>query len=90
MGLNETNGGECCFQSSSQGLQSLMAVNPDTSKSPRGVRGFMLDTGTFTEWKVQGKIGGYTKYVCHLMITRNAEVTISNFLAILTKFAVCV
>jgi hypothetical protein len=32
-------------------------------KSPRGVRGFMLNTGEFGEWKVQGKIGGYTKCV---------------------------
>ncbi|KAF8238073.1 glycoside hydrolase family 35 protein [Tricholoma matsutake] len=44
------------------GLNETNGVNPDTSKSPRGVRGFMLDTGTFTEWKVQGKIGGYTNY----------------------------
>ncbi|THU84979.1 glycoside hydrolase family 35 protein [Dendrothele bispora CBS 962.96] len=35
---------------------------PDTSKSPRGVRGFMLDSGNFTEWKVQGKVGGYTNF----------------------------
>ncbi|KIK65261.1 glycoside hydrolase family 35 protein [Collybiopsis luxurians FD-317 M1] len=31
-------------------------------KSPRGVRGFKLDSGNFSEWKVQGKIGGYTGY----------------------------
>jgi hypothetical protein len=35
----------------------------DEEKSPRGVRGFMLDTGDFGEWKVQGKVGGYTKFV---------------------------
>ncbi|TEB20124.1 glycoside hydrolase family 35 protein [Coprinellus micaceus] len=28
-------------------------------KSPRGIRGFKLDTGLFGEWKVQGKVGGY-------------------------------
>ncbi|KAG2357219.1 glycoside hydrolase family 35 protein [Suillus spraguei] len=31
-------------------------------KSPRGVRGFMLNTGNFDAWKVQGKVGGYTNY----------------------------
>lgn len=35
----------------------------DEERSPRGVRGFMLNTGEFGEWKVQGKIGGYTKCV---------------------------
>ena len=34
-----------------------------TIKSARGVRGFQLNPeGNFTEWKVQGKIGGYTAY----------------------------
>jgi hypothetical protein len=37
--------------------------NPDTSKSPRGVRGFKLDTGLFGPWKVQGKVGGYTGFL---------------------------
>jgi hypothetical protein len=32
-------------------------------KSPRGIRGFQLSNGTFSSWKVQGKVGGYTKYV---------------------------
>ncbi|EJC98868.1 glycoside hydrolase family 35 protein [Fomitiporia mediterranea MF3/22] len=35
----------------------------DGPKSPRGVRGFQLDTGTFGEWRVQGKIGGYTSFL---------------------------
>ena len=35
----------------------------DEEKSPRGVRGFMLNSGDFGEWKVQGKIGGYSKFV---------------------------
>ncbi|KAF9220869.1 glycoside hydrolase family 35 protein [Gyrodon lividus] len=48
-------------------LQDNMGLNEsgsaiDEEKSPRGVRGFMLDTGDFGEWKVQGKIGGYTNY----------------------------
>lgn len=33
------------------------------SKSPRGIRGFKLSSGNFTEWKVQGKIGGYKECV---------------------------
>jgi hypothetical protein len=43
-------------------LMTILAVI-DEEKSPRGVRGFMLNTGEFGEWKVQGKIGGYTKCV---------------------------
>jgi hypothetical protein len=35
----------------------------DEEKSPRGVRGFMLNTGGFGQWRVQGKVGGYTKCV---------------------------
>ncbi|KZT12288.1 glycoside hydrolase family 35 protein [Laetiporus sulphureus 93-53] len=35
--------------------------NPD-EKSPRGIPGFLLTGGSFTEWKVQGKMGGYTNY----------------------------
>ncbi|KAH6908431.1 glycoside hydrolase family 35 protein [Coprinopsis sp. MPI-PUGE-AT-0042] len=34
----------------------------NTSKSPRGIRGFQLDTGTFGDWKVQGKVGGYRNF----------------------------
>ncbi|KAG9315962.1 glycoside hydrolase family 35 protein [Chiua virens] len=34
----------------------------DKEKSPRGVRGFMLNAGEFGEWKVQGKVGGYSNY----------------------------
>ncbi|KAH8822595.1 glycoside hydrolase family 35 protein [Flagelloscypha sp. PMI_526] len=37
-------------------------LGPDASRSPRGVRGFKLNDGTFGEWKVQGKIGGYNGY----------------------------
>lgn len=33
------------------------------SKSPRGIRGFKLDAGSFGEWKVQGKVGGYREFV---------------------------
>jgi hypothetical protein len=32
-------------------------------KSPRGIRGFKLNNGTFSTWTVQGKKGSYTKYV---------------------------
>ncbi|KAJ3543307.1 hypothetical protein NM688_g5870 [Phlebia brevispora] len=31
-------------------------------RSPRGIPGFQLTGGTFTTWKVQGKLGGYTNY----------------------------
>ncbi|KAJ7088852.1 galactose-binding domain-like protein [Mycena belliarum] len=46
-------------------VQDNMGLNetrgtPDTNKSPRGVRGFALDSGSFGTWKVQGKVGGYT------------------------------
>ncbi|KAG1812912.1 glycoside hydrolase family 35 protein [Suillus subaureus] len=49
-------------------LQDNMGLNQsgpviDEEKSPRGIRGFMLNTGEFGEWKVQGKIGGYTNYL---------------------------
>ncbi|KAF8886209.1 glycoside hydrolase superfamily [Infundibulicybe gibba] len=44
------------------GLNESDFNNPNNSKCPRGVRGFKLDTGNFTEWKVQGKIGGYNRY----------------------------
>ncbi|THH16529.1 hypothetical protein EW146_g4124 [Bondarzewia mesenterica] len=48
-------------------IQDNMGLNetqstPNTSKSPRGVRGFKLDAGNFSEWKVQGKVGGYTGF----------------------------
>lgn len=44
------------------GLNQTEWPNPDTSKSPRGVRGFKLEGGSFSEWKVQGKIGGYVNF----------------------------
>ncbi|KAJ6552812.1 glycoside hydrolase family 35 protein [Mycena capillaripes] len=49
-------------------VQDNMGLNetnatPDSSKSPRGVRGFKLDSGSFGEWKVQGKVGGYTGFL---------------------------
>ncbi|KAI9568565.1 glycoside hydrolase family 35 protein [Boletus coccyginus] len=48
-------------------LQDNMGLNEngavvDEEKSPRGVRGFMLNAGNFGEWKVQGKVGGYSNY----------------------------
>ncbi|EKM56203.1 glycoside hydrolase family 35 protein [Phanerochaete carnosa HHB-10118-sp] len=33
-----------------------------TERSPRGILGFQLNSGNFTTWKVQGKLGGYTNY----------------------------
>ncbi|KAJ7483608.1 glycoside hydrolase family 35 protein [Mycena latifolia] len=49
-------------------VQDNMGLNetgatPDTSKSPRGVRGFKLNSGSFGTWKVQGKVGGYTGFL---------------------------
>ncbi|KAJ6612834.1 glycoside hydrolase family 35 protein [Mycena sp. CBHHK59/15] len=44
------------------GLNETEDLDTDSSKNPRGVRGFALDSGNFTEWKVQGKVGGYTGY----------------------------
>uniref|UniRef100_A0A0W0G5J3 beta-galactosidase n=1 Tax=Moniliophthora roreri TaxID=221103 RepID=A0A0W0G5J3_MONRR len=37
-------------------------ANSNSMKSPRGIRGFQLNNGNFTSWKVQGKIGGYTNF----------------------------
>ncbi|KAH8108699.1 glycoside hydrolase family 35 protein [Phellopilus nigrolimitatus] len=48
-------------------VQDNMGLNEtgdttDTSKSPRGIRGFQLNKGNFSDWKVQGKLGGYTNF----------------------------
>jgi len=45
------------------GLNQADGSSPtDVIKSPRGVRGFKLNDGTFDAWRVQGKIGGYTGF----------------------------
>ncbi|KAJ8691682.1 hypothetical protein PTI98_011229 [Pleurotus ostreatus] len=44
------------------GLNETRGLDTNSSKGPRGVRGFQLDTGNFTEWRVQGKVGGYTNF----------------------------
>ncbi|KAF9073660.1 glycoside hydrolase family 35 protein [Rhodocollybia butyracea] len=44
------------------GLDETSGSDTDASKSPRGITGFALFSGNFTEWKVQGKIGGYLDY----------------------------
>ncbi|KAJ8691652.1 hypothetical protein PTI98_011202 [Pleurotus ostreatus] len=44
------------------GLNESRGADTSSSKGPRGVRGFQLDTGNFTEWRVQGKVGGYTNF----------------------------
>ncbi|KAG9092038.1 hypothetical protein FS749_016050 [Ceratobasidium sp. UAMH 11750] len=41
------------------GLQMTDNWVADASKSPRGIRGYELSGGAFTQWKVQGKAGGY-------------------------------
>ncbi|KAF8879099.1 glycoside hydrolase family 35 protein [Gymnopilus junonius] len=45
------------------GLNETDGSNTDSSKSPRGIRGFQLDGDTkFGKWKVQGKVGGYNHF----------------------------
>jgi len=44
------------------GLNQTDGAMTNASKSPRGVRGFQLNNGTFGTWRVQGKIGGYTRF----------------------------
>ncbi|TFK27561.1 glycoside hydrolase family 35 protein [Coprinopsis marcescibilis] len=44
------------------GLNQTILPLTDTSKSPRGIRGFKLNSGNFGQWKVQGKVGGYLNY----------------------------
>ena len=63
MGLDE--GGRHKFQEYYIHTDDFM-VDEDEVKNPRGVRGFALNKGNFSEWKVQGKIGGYNKYVSYL------------------------
>ena len=47
-------------------LQDNMGNDEDSNeKSARGIAGFQLNGGTITTWKVQGKVGGYTKYVLY-------------------------
>ncbi|KAF7309268.1 BetaGal-dom2 domain-containing protein [Mycena indigotica] len=45
------------------GLNETDGNNADSSRNPRGIRGFSLDRGQFGSWKVQGKVGGYTGQV---------------------------
>ncbi|KAG9119184.1 hypothetical protein FRC07_005939 [Ceratobasidium sp. 392] len=41
------------------GLEMTRSWVADASKSPRGIRGYELSGGFFTQWRVQGKAGGY-------------------------------
>ncbi|KAH9948330.1 glycoside hydrolase superfamily [Amylocystis lapponica] len=41
---------------------NVCAHEPPLERSPRGIPGFQLNSGNFTSWKVQGKLGGYTEY----------------------------
>ncbi|KAF8624403.1 hypothetical protein AX15_005885 [Amanita polypyramis BW_CC] len=45
------------------GLDEYESDVLETIKSPRGIRGYKLNDGTFTTWKVQGKVGGYKGYL---------------------------
>jgi hypothetical protein len=61
MGLDESEGK--CLPQVACAQNSIPAPDhPDTSKSPRGIRGFYLNGGSNVTWKVQGKVGGYTEY----------------------------
>lgn len=42
---------------------TMLTGSQNFPKSPRGVRGFQLNTGNFSTWKLQGKVGGYTGYI---------------------------
>ena len=43
-------------------VQDNMGLDEEANeKSARGIAGFSLTGGTFTTWKVQGKVGGYTE-----------------------------
>ena len=43
-------------------LQDNMGNDEDANeKSARGISAFQLNGGTISQWKVQGKVGGYTK-----------------------------
>ncbi|CDO72277.1 Glycoside Hydrolase Family 35 protein [Trametes cinnabarina] len=44
-------------------LQDHMGNDEDSNeKSARGIPGFQLNSGNFTTWKVQGKVGGYLNF----------------------------
>lgn len=45
------------------GLEMTVHWTADSSKSPRGIRGYELLGGSFTQWRVQGKAGGYLGFV---------------------------
>lgn len=44
------------------GLDEAEDDDNQSIKSPRGIRGYRLNKGSFTSWKVQGKVGGYAGY----------------------------
>jgi len=44
------------------GLNEAEDYVSETLKGPRGIRGYMLSSGNFSTWKVQGKVGGYKGY----------------------------
>ena len=46
-----------------QGLEEDDNDQMDNEKSPRGIAGFALEGGKFTTWRVQGKLGGYTRLI---------------------------
>ena len=61
MGNDEDPTGKYCIRSTSCTKPGSNMISLE--RSPRGIPGFALTGGNFTTWKVQGKLGGYTKYV---------------------------
>lgn len=52
--------------------ESCTSLSPYcTQTKQRGIRGFQLNSGNFSEWRVQGKLGGYTKYAIFSVYTPN-------------------
>jgi hypothetical protein len=61
MGLEEIGRKICLCSWISSNDNEFPSLAQNAAKSPRGIRGFKLDTGGSVKWKVQGKVGGYTK-----------------------------
>ena len=64
-----------------------VTTGKDNIKSPRGIRGFQLDSGHFGVWKVQGKVGGYKKWTFKRFFI-SFLILIDTFLVTLTKLEV--
>ena len=96
MGLDETQfckssfyPQEVVFFFSKAVFWSLSAAgDTDLPKSPRGIRGFQLNSGHFGVWKVQGKVGGYKKWAFKRFFKIFFLILTDPFLVTLTKLEV--